>query len=684
MQDKLVRFEIKNKSAIIIIDNPPLNVTSSLVRLQLLDALKIAKNEAQKIIITGNGKAFVAGADAKEFDNQPIEPHLPDIIKFIEEIEIPTIAAINGIALGGGLEIALACKYRIANKGASFGLPEVNLGIIPGAGGTQRLPRLIGVKNAIELITQAKIINATEAKAIGLIDEICEDLLEYSLNNNFNAKPSQADFIDNNISFEIHRENIQKKSKGQIAPLKALELIEFSTKNNLEDGLKKERQIFLELKNSPQSRALRHIFFAERIKDKYSKSEKKEIYNAIIVGGGNMGASIAYSLVQIGIGVTIIENDENAKKRAFENINNLYMQAIKRGKITQNIAQIEIEKMYNFNCDFHNLPKVDLVIEAIFEDLKAKQDLFIKLDKICEKNTIFATNTSYLDVNKIFENVENKDRVLGLHFFAPAHIMKLLEIVKAKETSEKTMASAFLLAKKLGKISVEAGVCDGFIGNRILTRYRQTTDILLQEGAMPWQIDKAMRDFGFAMGPYEVQDLSGLEIAYANRARNNVKNNPEYNYIPIADLMVEKLNRLGRKNSKGWYDYSQNGMIEPKEVEDLIIECSKNASINRKNFTQEEIQNIAFLAIIDEALNILEEGIAQTAADIDLVMVHGYSFPRWRGGPMQYANEIGFSKIHDEIESLKQSDSKSWKSSKLLKKLGVGEITFNQLNNKVA
>lgn len=672
-----VSHQILDGICTITLDNPPVNVIGSGTRTGLLAAIEAAENASvRRVIITGAGSTFAAGSDAREFDAPPAPPHLPDILLRLERL--PAIAAINGPALGGGLEIALACRYRIASPGATMGLPEVTLGVVPGSGGTQRLPRIVGVACAAELIAEGRVFSASEAVKLGLVDSLADDVLAAALALPDDVLLRHHAAADRPVPLpapdrvEAIRSQVLKRGRGQIAPAAALELVELAARLSLAEGLSRERETFLQLRQGDQSRALRHVFFAERAAMGRARSfgtPVAEISSAIVVGGGTMGAAIAYALEGIGVQITLVETDEAGAARARANLGRLFDDAMKRGRLGAQAASARLGAM-NIVVGYGKLPPADIAIEAVFEDLAIKREVFAALAAALPDGTILATNTSYLDVNRVFEGITHPKRLLGLHFFAPAHVMKLIEIVRADTTSPETLAAAFRLAQRLKKIPVEAGVCDGFIGNRILTRYRQTTDITLIEGALPWRVDAAMEAFGMAMGPYAVQDLSGLDIAYANRKRKNLRERSDIRYIPIADRMVEELGRLGQKSGGGWYDYSDSRHREPSRiVRELIEDASRQAGILRREPSDEEIQDLALAAIIAEGIHILEEGIAQSSADIDLVMIHGYGFPRWRGGPMHYADQLGLPLVLSRIEAFAAKDPKSWRVPSLLRQL---------------
>jgi 3-hydroxyacyl-CoA dehydrogenase len=684
-----VHFELSDRVALVTIDNPPVNAINKDVRQGLLDAMNRAvASDAERVIITGSGRVFVAGADAKEFDTPPQEPHLNDVLRKLSAFPIPVIAAINGVALGGGLEIALASRYRIAAPSVTLGLPEVTLGIVPGAGGTQRLPRLIGVSKAIELIGTGKAIGAKEATAIGLIDEVSDNPVEAARRVDV-GRLLQALSVDllpplivDEAAVTSVSAQIARRSTGQIAPQRAIELIVSSANLNIADGLAQERATFLELRSSDQARALRHVFFAERSALSQGNEFPKpasEIRTAIVVGGGNMGASIAYAFAASGISVTVIETSDDASTRAEGNVKRIVDQGISR-KIFTEQAALDVAARIAFRFGYDDLEPVDLAIEAAFEDMEVKRTILTSLAEALPETTILATNTSYLDVNTLAEGIHSPGRFLGLHFFSPAHIMKLLEIVRSDKTSPETLGAAFALAKSLKKVPVISGVCDGFIGNRILSRYRQAADILLLEGATPSSIDAAMRSFGMAMGPYEAQDMSGLDIAYANRKRQNLRARSDVRYVPIVDRLVEEENRLGRKSGAGWYDYEGDRASPSPVVDAQLVRASQEANIGRVDISEKDIQDRILLAMISEATAILEEGIAQRPRDIDLVLVHGYGFPRWRGGLMHYADTLGISEIAESVAELTAFDPISWPVPKLLSKLAATGQLFKSLD----
>ncbi|SMH51617.1 3-hydroxyacyl-CoA dehydrogenase NAD-binding domain-containing protein [Maritimibacter sp. HL-12] len=673
-------------TAHVTLDFPPVNAIGQETRAGLIAALDWIEAEAglERVILSGAGRAFAAGADAREFDGPALEPHLPDVVARIEACEVPWIAAIRGPALGGGCELALACRYRIATPDAQIGLPEVTLGVVPGAGGTQRLPRLVGLKAALDMIATGKPVTGERALALRLVDEIADDPAFAAEEVNHELLSTVVAIGDlpgpetDAEALAAAKATAEARMRGQIAPHRAIDLVEMSTTTPLGEALQVERETFLKLRVGAQARALRHIFFAERgakapgwLKD----TRPAEITRAVVVGGGTMGAGIAYALLNAGIFVDIIETDAEGVARAEANLENIVAASLKRGLITEAQAQAR-RAAFNATAEYAIAREADIAIEAAFESMEVKQAVFTRLQAAMRPDTLMATNTSYLDVNEIAAVLDDPTRLVGLHFFAPAHIMKLLEIVRGEATSDAALATGFALAKRLRKLPVLAGVCDGFIGNRILARYREAADTVMMDGSNPWEIDEAMVEFGYPMGPYEAQDLSGLDIAFANRRRQDVTRDPNRRYIPISDRMVNE-GRLGKKAGVGWYRYPGGGgkVIDPL-VEDLAREEAYFAKVERQAFSADEIRERLVLAMINEAAAILDEGIAQSAADIDVVTVAGYGFPRWRGGLMHHADTIGAGAILARLEAFAREDPVAWQPADLIRRLAARGGSF--------
>jgi len=679
-----------NEAAVITFDNPPLNIFGQAMRAGLQAALLRAREDRpERLVLTGAGRAFVAGSDAKEFEGPPMSPQLNDILVDLVDLPFPTVAVISGPALGGGLEIALACRMRVAAPSATLGLPEVTLGIVPGAGGTQRLPRLIGVAAAVDLIGQGRSVTAKDAQKLGLVDVVAEDPMAAALSipadvlrRAIVADHRPAPAPDATAITAAHA-LANRRAAGQDAPHVAIDLVAAAATEPTHTALVRERNAFLSLRHSPQARALRHVFFAERAAQSQGKAfpaPTHEIKSAIVVGGGTMGAAIAYALALAGLSVHVVEMDAAGQARAEVNVGKLVTQGAERGAFAN---ADDFRARLSFGIGYEDLPQADLALEAAFESLEVKRVIFAALQAALPEKTILATNTSYLDVNQLAEGIADPGRFLGLHFFAPAHVMKLLEIVRGDKTSDATLGLAFALAKRLGKMPVVSGVCDGFIGNRILSRYRMVADVLMIEGSCPKGIDDAMRAFGMAMGPYEAQDLSGLDIAFANRKRQDLKNRKDIRYVSIADTLVEDLKRLGRKTGAGWYDYDAAGKpVESDVVAHVIYRASDAAEITRVARPRDEIAQRAVLAMIMEAIHILEEGIAARPQDIDLVMIHGYGFPRWRGGLMHHADHLTPPVVLSQIAALAKADPLSWSVPDLLQRLVQDGRSFDSLNRE--
>ncbi|MEX0281701.1 MAG: FAD-dependent oxidoreductase [Arenibacterium sp.] len=666
-QTSLVNVELKGDVAWVTIDNPPVNATSQAVRQGLADAVDAVKG-ARVAVLRCAGRTFVAGGDMSEFDKSPVEPHLPDVVQMIEDSEVPFIACMHGNVLGGGFEIAMACAWRIAAAGTGFGLPEVNVGLIPGAGGTQRLPRLVGMEAAIDLACTGKVRRAEEMLQLGAVDLVAGDL-EAAVESFVADLPDHpvpvsqrpvADFAPDLI--ETSRASLKKRAKGQQSPLENLTALTWSQKP-FSEGQPMERARHLALRQTAESRALRHAFFAERSVSKpamIKDVQPRDISRIAVVGGGLMGAGIATAALTAGLSVTLIERDSEAALAAHDRVEGLLNGAVKRGKMTEAQCQTCLSRFRAVDS-YAEAADTELAIEAVFEDLSVKQQVFAELAKNMDVDAILATNTSYLDPAEIFSGIENQTRCIGLHFFSPAHVMKLLEIVHTPQTTPEVVATGFALGKKMRKVSVLSGVCDGFIGNRMLAAYRRAADYLLADGALLHEIDQAMRDFGMPMGPYELQDLTGLQIAWANRKRNAATRDPNERYVTVADQLCE-MERFGQRSGKGWYRYEGGNRkpIRDPEVETLIEGYSAAQGIARRSFTAEDISSRLLAVMANEGALIIQEGIAENAEAVDMVQIHGYGFPRWRGGPMNYRKEIGSDESRSVMLTVAKESPASW------------------------
>ncbi len=630
---------------VVTIDNAPVNALSADVRSGLMAALEHAEKDGAVagVVLTGAGNNFIGGADIKELGKPPVEPHLPDVISRIESSPKPVVAAINGVALGGGLEMALACHRRLAAPTAKLGLPEVKLGIVPGAGGTQRLPRLTGIAAAVDMIANARIVSAAEALKLGIVDGvakgelIAEAIADAKTTNaaslrrtgSLTAPPEAADAIDKAASDAL------RKARSQRASAEAIRLVRLATTVSLSEGLAEERRTFIELRDSEEAAALRHVFFAERAAGKVEGLEAVapgKIETIGIVGTGLMGSGIAVSALNGGYRVIGVEQSAEAAEKGRERITGLLDKAAQSGRLDAAGREDRLGRL-TVTADMQQLVQADLVIEAVFDDLTVKTELFQRLDTIVRADAILATNTSYLDPDLIAAATKRPERVVGLHFFSPAHIMRLLEVVNCKETAPDVLATALALAKRLGKLPVVSGVTEGFIGNRIFSAYRREAEYMVEDGASPQEIDAALEAYGFPMGPFAVFDMAGLEIAWARRKRQAATRDPAERYVVIADRLCEA-GRFGQKTGRGWYAYPNGKRTVDLEVTAVIEAARTEKGIVSRSFTPDEIVSRLLKAMVDEGDALLSEGIAARASDIDLVMINGYGFPASKGGPM--------------------------------------------------
>jgi len=653
----LVGRELRDGIAIVTIDAPPVNALGQSVRAELLANVREVDDDPdiRAAVLCCAGRTFVAGADINELGNPPLAPVLPEVLDAIEGAGIPWVAAIHGTALGGGLELTLACTARIADSQAKFGLPEVTLGMIPGAGGTVRLPRLIPMSDAVEIVTGGKPVTALKALALGLVDRLCEtDLLSAAIAfaSELAGQPKPASLLDRpcrdaeEVDWQGNATAIRARARGAEAPMEALDALKESVHLPAREALKEERQRFLRLAASDQAAALRYAFFSERSAGRSLTSidsAPADLQRIGVVGGGTMGAGIAAALLLSGSEVRLLERDTGSAKAARARVEEMLGASAARGAVSREAADHAIDR-FAASPDETALISCGLVIEAVFEDMDVKRDVFSRLDAIMPAGAVLATNTSYLDVNRLAETTIDPARVLGLHFFAPAHVMKLLEIVRGRDTDDRALSTGAALAKRLKKTAVVSGVCHGFIGNRIMAAYRRDCEFMLLVGALPAQIDAAMRDFGFAMGIFEVQDLSGLDIAWAQRKNTASTRDPSLPYCRIADRLCEN-GRLGRKTNKGWYDYSSGGTTIDPEVTRIIEEERTRAGVTVHSFSDEQIMKRILGVMQREGQALLSEGIAESASDIDVVMLIGYGFPRYRGGPMYLARQESASAL---------------------------------------
>ena len=694
----IVDFQKQGSIGVITLNNPPVNalsVNKGVVQ-GILDALKEGDHDhhIRAFVIIGGGRNFSGGADISEF-GKPYDPGkatLPDALAYMDTVTKPIVAAISGPTMGGGLELALGCHYRIALTGAQIALPEVKLGILPGAGGTQRSPRLMGVAKALDLMVAGDPISSEQAKEAGLVDEVVSgDLraaaISYAnrlLKENQGARRASqlvASIDDPQAFFAAARERIGKTWRGYPAPLAIVTCVEAAVSLPFAKGVTLERQEFQKLVKSDESRALRHLFFAERqvskIPDVPDDTATREIKSAALIGAGTMGGGIAMNFANAGIPVKMLELNQAALDKGLGIVRKNYAATVSKGRLTQD-AMDKRMSLFKGVTRYEDIKDVDIVIEAVFEDMAVKKQVFAELDKVCKPGAILASNTSTLDVNEIAAVTSRPQDVLGLHFFSPANVMKLLEVVRARKTSKDVLATALKLSKSIKKVGVVAGVCDGFIGNRMLHGYFREAGFLLEEGALPQQVDKVIEDFGFAMGPFRVGDLAGLDVGWYIRKRQAATRPAHLRYSKVADQVCE-LGRFGQKTGAGWYRYeagNRNPIPDPI-VEDLIVKASKEAGIKRRQITNQEILERCIYALVNEGAEILEEGIALRASDIDVVYVHGYGFPRYRGGPMFYADMVGLDKVLESVKRFHAAHGEYWKPAPLLERLATEGKKFN-------
>ena len=688
-------YEVKGSIAVITLANPPVNGLGYATRAGIFDGLKkaLSARAVKAIVITGAGKAFSGGADIKEFNTPKsfAEPNLHTVIAAIENADKPVIAAVHSVAMGGGLELALACHYRVAAPGAQIALPEVKLGLLPGAGGTQRLPRVVGVERALNMIVTGNPVPSEKLADTKLFDQMIDgDLMAGAIA--FAEKVAAqrplprvrdiaVDYPNHEAFFQFARNTVGAMAKNFPAPLKCVDCVAASASMKFDDGLKFEREKFLALMQTTESRALRHFFFGERaaskIPDVPEDTPKRPIKSAAIIGAGTMGGGIAMNFANAGIPVTVLEMKQEALDKGLATVRRNYENTMKKGKLTQAKFDERVG-LIKGTLSYDDIRNADIVIEAVFEEMGVKEKVFNKLDEVMKPGAILASNTSTLDVNKIAAFTKRPQDVIGTHFFSPANVMKLLEIVRGAKTAKDVLATTMALSKKIKKTGVVSGVCDGFIGNRMVEQYSRQAGFLLEEGCLPEQVDKAIEKFGFAMGPFRMGDLAGNDIGWAIRKRRYVER-PDMKYSKTADLLCE-MGRYGQKTSAGWYDYKP-GDRKPypsQLVNDMIIKHSSDIKVKRRKISDQEIVERLVYSMVNEAARILEEGIAQRASDIDMVYLTGYGFPLHRGGPMFYADTVGLLNVVAAMKKYaKGRHGEFWKPAPLLAKLAKKGKTFN-------
>ena len=676
----VTNLDINENIAILTLNSPPVNALSANVREGLDIGIKaaIANNNVEAIVLICDGRTFIAGADISEFGKEPKGPSLFEVQEELENSPKPIIAAIHGTALGGGLEVALTCHYRIAVPSAKCGLPEVSLGLLPGAGGTQRLPRLVGVEQALKMVTSGTHLSADKCLKSGLIDKMASEnqLLEDSTsfakeilaNNRPLKKVRDMDekviaARGNDQLFSDFRKSIARKTRGFLAPEYNIQCIEAAVNKSFEEGIKVERDLFLKLVTGNQSAAQRYFFFSQRqvakIPDIPRETEKLKIDEVGIIGAGTMGGGIAMNFANANIPVTIVEQNQERLDKGIGIIRKNYENTASKGRIS--IEDVEKRmSLINGDVSINSLSEKDLIIEAVFENMDLKKEIFSKLNTVAKNGAILATNTSGLDINEIASTTDRPENVIGLHFFSPANVMKLLEVVRGEKTSNEVIATSMAMAKSIGKIAALVGVCPGFVGNRILAQRQREANKLILEGALPWDIDDALFDFGFPMGPFAMSDLAGLDIGWNKETSRGET---------IREKLCEN-DRFGQKSGKGFYIYDENrNKSSDPEVEELIINFAQEQQIKRRSINKEEIIERCLYPMINEGFKILEEGMAIRASDIDIIWINGYGWPVYEGGPMFYGNLIGFEKILEWLKKMEEEYGADFTPSPYLEKV---------------
>ncbi len=689
--NEVTDLTIDGDVAVITLDSPPVNALSAVVRDGLYSAFEQAvASDAASIVLICAGRTFIAGADISEFGGKRAGKELPEVQAMIEGSTKPVVAAIHGTALGGGLEVALCAHYRIAVPSAKCGLPEVNLGLLPGAGGTQRLPRIVGAQKALEFMTAGTHVPAEACLGMGLVDELATEgqLLDDAVSFARRivaegrplaktpdlADPAHADPANPDPLHDLRQANA-RKFRGYAAPESIIQCVEGAVNLPFDEGLANERRLFTDLVSGQQSAAMRYVFFAERqvwkIPDVPKDTPVVAVESVGIIGAGTMGGGIAMNFLNAGIAVTIIEMKQEALDRGLAVVRANYERSAKRGRFSME----EVERrmaMLTPSLDMNDLAEVDMVIEAVFENMDIKKDVFGKLDGICKPGAVLATNTSYLNIDEIASATSRPESVIGMHFFSPANVMKLLEVVRAEKTSIEVINTAMQIGKRIGKIAVLARVCDGFIGNRMLAQRRDSANAMLDEGAMPWDVDKALFDFGFAMGPFQMSDLAGLDIGWSKETSD-----PE---ARLRDALCE-LDRRGQKTGAGYYDYDKNRVGSPSDVvAELVRKFAATGGAEAREFTADEIVERLVLPMINEGAKILDEGIAIRPSDIDITWINGYNWPKYRGGPMWYADQMGIPELVARLEELQARLGDRWEPAALLKRMVDEGKTFADLN----
>jgi 3-hydroxyacyl-CoA dehydrogenase len=690
-------YVVNGKVAVITLNNPPVNGLGLETRTAAVEAVNRAQADdaVEAIVITGAGKAFSGGADIKEFNSPKAltEPTLHTLIRVVESSTKPTVAAIHTVCMGGGLELALGCNYRVAMPGAQIALPEVKLGLLPGAGGTQRLPRVIGLERALNMVVSGAFVPSEQLADTALFDKLFAkdaDLIKEAVafaESVAAVRPlpkvrdRKVDYPNHEAFLQFTRNTVKAMAGAYPAPLECVETVAASVTHKFEDGLKFERERFLHLAQTTESKALRHAFFAERsaskVPDVPADTPVRTIKQAAVIGAGTMGGGIAMNFANAGIPVIMLETRQEALDKGLATIRKNYENTMKKGKLSQEKFDQRVG-LITGTLNYADIGQADIVVEAVFEEMGVKKAVFEQLDAVMKPGAILASNTSTLDLDQIASFTKRPQDVVGTHFFSPANVMKLLEIVRGKQTGKDVLATTLALSKKLKKTGVVSGVCDGFIGNRMIEQYSRQAGFLLEEGCLPEQVDKAVEKFGFAMGPFRMGDLAGNDIGWAIRKRRYVEK-PNITYSKTADLLCE-MGRYGQKTGAGWYDYKPGDRkaYPNAAVNEMIVKHSADLGVERRKISDEEIVERLVYALVNEGAHILEEGIAMRASDIDMVYLTGYGFPVYRGGPMFYADTVGLYNVKAAIEKYaKGRHGDAWKPAPLLLKLVAEGKRFN-------
>ncbi len=693
-----IGYELQGDIAILKAQNPPVNALGQAVRQGLIDGVERAERDGAKaVLIYGDGRTYFAGADIREFGKPPTRPYLYEVCDRIEASPLIVVSAMHGTALGGGLEIALSTHYRISTPAGRVGLPEVHLGLIPGAGGTQRLPRVIGVEPALEIMSTGRQVGAAESLSLGIVDRVEKgnprDIgLAYVRQLIDDGAPRRAVSelpLPDPIDWDAAYEAILTRGRGQISPAMCARAIQAGYELPFFEAVENERKIFMDLMQTDQRRGMIHAFFSERAVGKLPELDgvaPRDLTAIAVIGGGTMGSGIATSALLAGLNVTMLEMSPEAAEAAKGRISGNLSGALKRGKLDQAGFERLTEQALTLTTSYDDLKDADLIIEAVYEEMSVKKEVFAKIDAVAKPGAVLASNTSYLDINEIAAATSRPADVLGLHFFSPAHVMKLLEVVVADATAPEVAATGFALGKKMGKISVRAGVCDGFIGNRILSTYRTAADHMILDGASPYQIDKALEAFGFAMGPFAVADLAGLDIGWAVRKRKRAEGlDPRARDSAYADSLCED-GHFGQKTGKGYYDYAAGpkARVPNPDVMPLIEAERAELGLTPRAFTDEEIVRRYMAAMVNEAAKVVGEGIARRPLDVDVTLLYGYGFPRYWGGPLKWADIVGLDGLLADIKSWAAEDDFFWQPAPLLEQLVAEGKTFEDLNKEAA